>query len=148
MARRGTLKRRVRSLSERETEGRRDLGFLVLEMYRRDELDTEALGRRAEELSAVAEELEGLKQELGEPEAEEPATAEILALEEDLEREQERAGQALEDAQAQLQAAEQRAAQAERVLEERSSEARSSAAEWLRGQAEAMRREAERQVRE
>src|SRR4051812_148791 len=74
MARRGSLKRRLRSLGEREAEHRRDLGVLVLEMYRRDELDTEALGKRAAEIATVDEEIESLRGELGETADEPDAT--------------------------------------------------------------------------
>src|SRR5437764_12025224 len=70
MARRGSLKRRLRSLIENESERRRDLGGLVLEMYRRDELDTETLGSRASEIANVSDEIDGLRRELGEEAAE------------------------------------------------------------------------------
>src|SRR4051794_10319427 len=70
MARPRSLKRRIRSLSEREAEGRRDLGVLVLEMFRRDELDTDALGSRAAEVAGVSEEIDALRLELGEDAAE------------------------------------------------------------------------------
>jgi len=81
-------------------------------------------------------------------EAEERASAEILALEQDLEREQQRAAKALDSLRAQLADSEQRASRAQEERRRGEAEARAAAAEWLRGQAEAMRREAERQVRE
>ena len=86
--------------------------------------------------------------EIARQEAEDRATAEILALEEDLEREQRHAQEALEQLRLQMQAAADRAAQLEAERASAAAEVRSQAAEWLRGQAEAMRREAERQVRE
>src|SRR5437763_14029560 len=70
MARRGSLKRRLRSLIENESERRRDLGVLVRGMYRRDELATETLGSRASEIANVSEEIDGLRRELGEEAAE------------------------------------------------------------------------------
>lgn len=80
--------------------------------------------------------------------AEAAASAEISALESDLEAEQERAVEALDALRAKLEESETRADEAEEALRVGASEARTAAAEWLRGQAEAMRREAERQVRD
>jgi DNA uptake protein ComE-like DNA-binding protein len=217
--RRGSLKRRLRSLSAREQEGRRDLGVVVLEMFRRDHLDTAALSERAAELASISHELDDLHRELGEPppprkptmpavtlppagsppgpvptaetapnmprapvspppaaaaaggsvdqlttqlegaearvqaaaelarrEAEDAATAEILALEQDLEREQERAAQALEEGQRRLREAEERVREIEEDRARKEAEIRGAAAEWLRGQARAMRHEAESQI--
>jgi DNA uptake protein ComE-like DNA-binding protein len=240
MPRRGRLKRRLKALRASEDRSRRDLGVLVLDMYRHDELDVEALGGRAAELSTLGAEIDEVALELGEsaggtsseeeqtrdrlgypasepqpadagesaalepaqteprieieteprieieteprvelerPPAAAPATldqlrtelegaeerlageserggdeegavAEILALEEDLDREQQRAAEMLERARLQLEAAEQRPAAPADEGEAGGAEARAAAAEWLRGQAGAMRREAERQVRE
>ena len=80
--------------------------------------------------------------------AEDRAGAEIQALEAALEREQERAIIALEELRAQLEASEARAARAEEERRLGDAERKAAAAGWLRGQAQAMRREAERQVRE
>ena len=63
--------------------------------------------------------------------AEESATAEILALEEDLERERERAARSLEEVQRRLEEAEARAAGDVTVTDAR---AREDAADWLREQ--------------
>ena len=236
MPRRGRLKRRLKALRASEDEGRRDLGVLVLDMYRRDDLDLAALGERAADLWSLSTEIEEVDLELGEganerpseevqarerlgypaaevppasgegdaaepvdteaPEpieavagadhgqaarapapaaldelraeleqaeerrrevtesaggdAEEGAVAEILALEEDLDREQQRAAEVLEQATAQLQASQTSEERPAPPADEGigAAEARAAAAEWLRGQARAMRREAERQVRD
>jgi len=224
MARKGALKRRRRDLEEREVEQRRELGALVLSMYREDRLDREEFSRQAAGLAGTRSELDHVLRELGEtpppapppvtaeqplsvppptsstpppagsppPEpgagtlaaeeevagegedplaaitqeiaslesrigaaaeagrraAEEHATAEILALERDIEREQQRSSAALEEAWSRVRAAEERAERAEADPERQESELRSAAAAWLRGQAGAMRREAERQVQE
>ena len=204
---RGQLKRRLRTLSARDQDARRELGAIVLEMFRRDSLDTAALGERAAELTSLTDELDEVRSALGEPQqvreptmpavnlpaagstpppaapvrspvesaparpdlgtrvegaeehvrlaadaarrqAEEQATAEILALEQDLEREQERAAEAIENARRQLDEAHEHVKRAEEDIDRRQSEVRGAAAEWLRGQAQAMRREAERQIRE
>lgn len=246
MARKRPMKRKLRSLAEREAEQRRDLGATVLGMYRSDELDPAAieagvgkLAETQEEIASIEAALEGTPPEPAEeqseatspetdgavertepqtevqpalgaaaasaavkgkateaeaekskpeepktddseapaPEAEAPKTDEftapaaveparaqptppsaaeanersaaaMLALEQDLERAQQRAGQALEALRDQLEQAKARADAAEERSKLHESETRTAAAEWLRGQAEAMRREAERQVRE
>jgi hypothetical protein len=191
-----SLRRQLRGLADREQQQRRDLGELILEMYRRDEFDQQAVERRSSELAALQREVAALRRQLGiepqpaaehrprvvvrkaQPEteidsatesappateaterrvreaaegarrgAEEQAAAEILALEKDLEREQQRAATALEQLQRQIQETEQRLGRADSERDRDAAEARSAAAAWLRGQARAMRREAERQVR-
>lgn len=200
MMRKGPLRRRLRALEKRNQESRRDLGVLVLEMYRSGQLEEDKLRGEAAELEELERELDEVRAELeggsaavavkpadedlaeaaprpaaGPEEGEleelavrvedaeqrvgaaaetarretgEEATAEILALEEDLQRERQRAADALEQLRRQLQRAEQRATEAEEARRRGESEARAAAAQWLRGQAEAMRQEAARQVRE
>ena len=220
----------MQALSQREEEKRRELGVAVVRMYREDDLETEALGQRAEQLVALQDEIEQVAEEVNaDPDAEESASdrdekeartrlgydseiatpepaekqgaddepdaaaatpaeadrapavppagldalaseieeaeqrmeasggpraeaerqsgGEALALERDLEREKQRAADALAQLQAQLGQAEQRALEAEQGQHRGEAEAKAAAAEWLRGQAAAMRREAERQVR-
>ena len=72
--------------------------------------------------------------------AEERATAEIMALEEDLEREREHAAKSLEEVQRRLEDAEARAADSITVTDLR---AREQAADWLREQRGDVRRELE-----
>ena len=76
--------------------------------------------------------------------AEERATAEILALEDDLERERQSAARSLEEVQRRLQEAEAKAAATATVTDVR---AREEAAEWLREQRDDVRREFEQEVR-
>lgn len=220
MASKRSLRRQLRTLAEREQQERRDLGVLVLEMYRRDDFDQESVARQGSGLAALEQEMIAIRRQLGEeaepevdvevkravviekvetdpvPEtragppgateeqpalqatpgaagvedltaqveeaeqrvreaaegarrgAEEHAAAEIVALERDLEREQQRATVALEQLQRQIQETEERLSQVDSERERGAAEARAAAAAWLRGQARAMRREAERQVRD
>ncbi len=217
MAGKRSMRRQLRDLAEREEQQRRDLGELILEMYRRNEFDEQSVERQSSELAALGREITNVRRQLGEdpepeqehrpavvvrkaePEAsrdpgvegspvataeqkaiagagaagvadltadveaaerrmreaeegarrgaEEHAAAEIVALEKDLEREQQRAAAALEQLQRQIQETEERLGQADSERDRGAAEARSAAAAWLRGQARAMRREAERQVR-
>ena len=234
MARKGPLKRKLRTLSERQAQERRDLGAAVLQMYRADELNPAAIEAAGEQLKQTAAEIAETEGALGldsataadqaetptaekaaeaepveadgdspatpalepptevrptpppppppkpepeaaappeavepepepapeaeapapqppparAPEADERSAAAMIALERDLERAQERAGQALEALRDQLEQAQARAEDAEERARLQQAENRTAAAQWLRGQAEAMRREAERQVRE
>jgi DNA uptake protein ComE-like DNA-binding protein len=75
--------------------------------------------------------------------AEERATAEIMALEEDLEREREQAARSLEEVQRRLEEAEARAAGNVRVTDTRAHE---QAADWLREQGGDVRRELEAEL--
>src|SRR5262245_14993073 len=76
--------------------------------------------------------------------ADERATAEILALEEDLERERAKANAALEEVQKRLEEAEAKATEAAAGSD---LDAREEAADWLREQRQALRRETEAEVR-
>ena len=65
MARKGSLKRKLRSLSERQAQERRDLGVAVLAMYRADELDQAAIEAGAEKLKQTAAEIAEAEEALG-----------------------------------------------------------------------------------
>src|SRR5207248_6850841 len=88
---------------------------------------------------------ERLKQavEAARRQAEERATAEILALEEDLEKERVRSAKSLEEVQRRLEEAEARAADTVTVTDAR---AREDAADWLREQRTDARRELETEL--
>jgi hypothetical protein len=118
----------------------------------------------SEETAGLDAQIEGAKRRLQEATeaaeaAERRAVAEILALEANLEKERLAATQAVEELKAMheeelkreraareqaIEAAERRAAEAERSVAEREAGAREAAAAWLRGQIEAIGREAGR----
>lgn len=65
MARKGPLKRKLRTLSERQAQERRDLGATVLQMYRADELNPAAIEAAGEQLKQTAAEIAETEGALG-----------------------------------------------------------------------------------
>ncbi len=65
MARKGSLKRKLRTLSERQAQEHRDLGVAVLAMYRADQLDPAALEAAAEKPMQTAAEITETQEALG-----------------------------------------------------------------------------------
>ena len=76
MARKGSLRRKLRSLEDRLRDQRRDLGVAVLEMHRAGEIDERAVSEAAAAAAGTADEAAEIRAALGlsadEPELPEP----------------------------------------------------------------------------
>src|SRR5687768_18360271 len=66
MPTKGRLRRRLRSLGEQRDREQRDLGVLILQMYREDSLEEETLTERATAVAEIESEMDGIRVEVGE----------------------------------------------------------------------------------